>query len=203
MKFILCILCCSCGVGSVDIIGDSEDAAPKEKTCEYVVDGLCVNGGSEDIVREVIDIVNDLMVLKYGKYDYVSMYEDKHLSVDFISEQENEVICGSGTGGCIKYTDCGSCMGTVEQCESMGYYCYEDNSIYISEKDNVDGWVACGAPAGKLGHELLHFYYRYLFEDYDYVKDSSHQVDGLFCGEDNIQTDMYYGVNAWCKREYR
>lgn len=185
MKFILCILCCSCGVGSVI----SEDAAPKEKTCEYVVSGVCVNTNGHDVdatvVQSTLDVVYPLVSELFGEFDMESLLTQGVVSVDFVSDDEIGAFCSTSQYGCF-----------IHSTNSIYVRLYDDE-IERAYGQEMESWfVGCAWPGNILGHEFLHLF-NVQVNEADWQEDVSHATPGLF-GIDGVEGDMNKDMNQWC-----
>lgn len=186
MKYILLVVLCSCGVEGVV----SEDTPPEEKelkTCEYVVSGLCVNTNGHDIdismVQGVLDTVYDLYSEEFGEFDYVELFSQNEVSVDFVSGEEIGYFCTTSKYGCALFPV---------------------NSVYVrvEEQDKPDWLEECRTPGDFLGHELLHVFNKY-FYGAGWQEDMNHTTPGLFIGEDSVAGRYLDAIHTWCYEEFQ
>lgn len=186
MRVILCLLCCSCGVATS---GVSEDAAPKEKTCEQVIAGLCVNtnGHSVDLsmVQGVLDTVYPLYAEVFGEFDVEGLLADNNVSLDFVSGDEIGYFCSSSDKGCV-----------VSSITESSIY------IKISDEDVAEWLRSCVWPGNVLGHEFLHVFNRYWYGA-DWQEDMNHTTPGLFEGEDSVMMDCFDEIYGWCYVDFQ
>lgn len=182
------LLCCvSCG-GPVVV---SENAAPKEKTCEYVVSGLCVNTNGHDVdatvVQGTLDVVYPLVAELFGEFDMEDVFVQNSVSVDFVSGDEIGYFCKTSKQGCV--------LTTVN--ESSIYVRLYDDEIEDMYGQEMDEWfVECAWPGNVFGHELFHLFNAYVNEA-DWKENMTHATPGLF-GVEGVEGDMNRDMNQWC-----